>query len=111
MICFDFSETDELKSFNRQVKFYHMVLGGLNMVGLVIGFAGVFGFQKGTYLGCSADGLQWTYVQNLGNLFEFLHIFYIVCQCVICLKVMYSIPKSFGIFDSDNNSLLKQDQE
>ncbi len=111
MICFDFSETDELKSFNRQVKLYHVFLGCLNMVGLGIGFAGVFGFQRETYLGCAADGLQWTYVKNLGNIFEFSHIFYIVMQCVLCLKVMYSIPKFYGIFDSDRDSLIKQDQE
>jgi hypothetical protein len=57
MICFDFSETDELKSFTKQVNFYHLFLGCLNMVGLGIGLAGVFGFQRDTYLGCASDGL------------------------------------------------------
>ena len=111
MLCFDFSETDELKSFTKQVNFYHLFLGCLNLVGLGIGLAGVFGFQKNTYLGCAPDGLQWTYVKNLGNLFEFAHTLYIILQCVLCLKVIYLIPKSYGIFDSDIDSLIKLDQE
>ena len=107
MICFDYNESDQLKSFTKQVSFYHIFLACLNVLGLGIGFAGVFGFQSSTYLGCTSDGLQWVYIKNLGNLFEFSHTLYIILQCVLCLNIVYRIPKKYRMFTSDKDSFIK----
>jgi uncharacterized membrane protein len=78
---------------------------------VVLGVAGVIAFRQTNFLGCAQGGFRWLYLSMVGNFFEFLHMAYIVAQCILCVWVIYRIPKRFGIFGKTEEMKKKEEEE
>ncbi|TNV77583.1 hypothetical protein FGO68_gene15913 [Halteria grandinella] len=99
------SVCDQVKSFEEQNKFFTIIFTALNTLGLAVGLLGLFVFDSSSYLGCSNSGLRWLYLSIAGNAFQLAHIVIIVGYCILCLRIVYFIPRKHGAFKEDIGEL------
>lgn len=57
--------------------------------------------DKQTFLGCSANGLEWIYLRVEGSMFLLLHMSLLCVQAVMIEKVFYGVPKAYGYYDNN----------
>jgi hypothetical protein len=57
--------------------------------------------DKKSFLGCSANGLEWIYLRVEGSMFLLLHMSLLCVQAVMIEKVFYGVPKAFGYYDNN----------
>jgi hypothetical protein len=66
---------------------------------ILLGTLGIVQISKGLALYCSDDGLQWIYITNRGNLFATGHIIVLIIQCIMCVRIFYSIPHHYELLE------------